>query len=32
MPKAHRPYAPESRRQMIELVLSGRSPRELARE
>ena len=26
------PYAPEFRRQMVELVRTGRSPRELARE
>lgn len=32
MPKSHRPYAPEFRRQMIELVRSGRSPEDLSRE
>ena len=32
MPKSHPPYAPEFRRQMVELVRSGRTPRELARE
>ena len=32
MPKTHSPYAPEYRRQMVELVRSGRTPRELARE
>jgi len=32
MPKSHRPYAPEFRRQMIELVRSGRTPEELSRE
>jgi len=28
----HRRYAPEFRRQMIELVRAGRSPEELAKE
>ncbi len=32
MPKSHVPYAPEFRRQMVELVRAGRSPEELARE
>ena len=32
MSKTQRPYAPEFRRQMIELVRAGRSPEELARE
>ena len=32
MPKTHSPYAPEYRRQMVELVRSGRTPGELARE
>ena len=32
MPKSHRPYAPEFRRQMIELVRSGRTPEDLSRE
>ena len=32
MPKTHTPYAPEFRRQMVELVRAGRTPRELARE
>ena len=32
MPKSHPPYAPEFRRQMIELVRSGRTPGELSRE
>ena len=32
MPKSHPPYAPEFRRQMIELVRSGRSAGELSRE
>ena len=32
MPKSHPPYPPEFRRQMVELVRSGRTPRELARE
>ena len=32
MSKKQPPYAPEYRRQMVELVRSGRSPRELARE
>ena len=32
MPKSHLPYPPEFRRQMVELVRAGRTPRELARE
>ena len=32
MPKSHPPYAPEFRRQMIELVRAGRDPADLARE
>jgi transposase len=32
MPKSHPPYAPEFRRQMIELVRSGRTAGELSRE
>ena len=32
MSKPHPPYAPEYRRQMIELVHAGRTPGELARE
>jgi len=32
MPKSHRPYPPEYRERMIELVRSGRSPESLARE
>lgn len=32
MPGTHPPYPPEFRRQMVELVRSGRSPEELARE
>jgi transposase len=28
----HRPYPPEFRQQMVELVRSGRSPKQLARE
>ena len=32
MPKSHRPYAPEFRRQMVDLVRSGRSPEALSRE
>jgi hypothetical protein len=30
--KKHPPYAPEFRRQMIELALAGRTPEELAKE
>jgi len=32
MPKTRRPYAPEFRRQMIDLVRAGRDPEDLARE
>ena len=32
MPKTHSPYPPEFRRQMVELVRAGRTPRELAGE
>ncbi len=32
MAKTHPPYAPEFRRQMVELVRAGRDPAELARE
>ena len=32
MPKSRPPFAPEFRRQMVELVRSGRTPAELARE
>jgi transposase-like protein len=32
MPKSRPPYSPEFRRQMVDLVLSGRDPDELARE
>jgi transposase len=32
MPKSHRPYPPEYRERMMELVQSGRSPESLARE
>ena len=32
MSKTHPPYAPEYRRQMVELVRTGRTPGELARE
>src|SRR5512134_615702 len=32
MPRTKPPYAPEFRRQMVELVRSGRKPAELARE
>ena len=32
MPKTRPPYAPEFRRQMVELVRAGRDPAELARE
>ena len=32
MSKVHPPYAPEYRRQMVELVHAGRTPGELARE
>ena len=32
MPKSRPPYPPELRRQLVELVRSGRNPEELARE
>ena len=32
MPRFRVPYPPEFRRQMVELVLSGRTPQDLARE
>src|SRR3954463_12785895 len=32
MAKTHLPYAPEFRRQMVELVRAGRDPADLARE
>ena len=32
MGKSRRPYAPEFRRQMVELARSGRTPEELGRE
>jgi len=32
MPKSHPPYAPEFRRQMVELVRMGRRPEDLSRE
>lgn len=32
MPRPHRSYPPEFRRQMVELVRAGRNPEELARE
>ena len=32
MPKSHPPYPAEFRARMVELVRSGRSPEELARE
>jgi transposase len=32
MPKTRPPYAPEVRRQMVELVRAGRDPTELSRE
>ena len=32
MPKSHRRYPPELRRQMVELVRSGRSPESLGEE
>jgi transposase len=32
MPKSHRPYAPEFRREMVDLVRSGRTPGELSRQ
>ena len=32
MPKSHRPYPPEFRQQMVELVRAGRPPEELSQE
>ena len=32
MPRFHPPYPPEYRQQIVELVRSGRTPQELARE
>ena len=32
MPRSRRPYAPEFRRQMVELVRAGRKPEDLAKE
>ena len=32
MPKSHRPYTPEYRQRIIELVQKGRTPEELARQ
>jgi transposase len=32
MPKSHRPYSPEFRQRLIELVRKGRTPEELARQ
>jgi transposase len=32
MAKKHLPYAPEFRRQMIELVRAGRTPEEVAKQ
>jgi transposase len=32
MPKSHRPYPPEYRERIIELVRTGRSPESLGRE
>src|SRR3954469_22538551 len=32
MAKTHSPYAPEFRRQIVELIRAGRTPEELARE
>ena len=32
MPNTHRPYAPECRQQMVELVRSRRTPEQLAQE
>ena len=32
MSRTHPPYAPEFRRQMVELVRAGRDPADLARE
>ena len=32
MPKSHRPYSPEYRQRIVELVRKGRRPEELARQ
>jgi transposase len=32
MPKSHRPYAPEFRQRIVELVRKGRTPEELSRQ
>ena len=32
MPRSHKPYPPEFRQQMVELVRAGRTPEELSRE
>ena len=32
MPKSHRPYSPEFRQRIIELVRKGRTPEELGRQ
>ncbi len=32
MPKSHRPYSPEFRQRIVELVHKGRTPEELARQ
>jgi transposase len=32
MPKSHRPYAPEFRQRIVELVRKGRTPEELAQQ
>lgn len=32
MPKSHKPYPPEYRRRMIELVRAGKTPEELSRQ
>ena len=32
MPRSHKPYPPEFRQQMVELVRTGRTPEELSRE
>ncbi len=32
MPKSHRPYTPEYRQRIVELVRKGRMPEELARQ
>jgi transposase len=32
MPKAHRPYSPDFRQRIVDLVRKGRSPEELSRQ